>query len=159
VKWATVDILGDDGNPLSESLQPNGVPPIDWQTAGFHDVMGKFFVRPVAVQNQHRAVVYERALPVDNGRFRASNFKRYLTDANQRYRLPYGVTTQTTTAAPGSSTGYGDGAAGYGAGRGAPAPSSSSSRGTPAPTSKIPAKAPAPASGRGAAAASRGGKK
>jgi hypothetical protein len=164
VDWAIAGILGPNGQPIQrESLRPQPgaqVTAINWNSAGFHDVIGKFWAQPAAVAGSATPVVYYRDLPVENGRFWARGFARYVTDVQQRYRLPYRV-PQPNTGAPGNAggAGRGRGAPAPAAGRGAPAPAPSAGRGAPAPTAGR--GAPAPSSGRGTAPppAGRGARK
>ncbi|KAL2187680.1 hypothetical protein L209DRAFT_661360, partial [Thermothelomyces heterothallicus CBS 203.75] len=70
VGWTIVGILGPEGQQLRrESLRPQPgarVTPIDWNSAGFHDVIGKFFGQPASAGSA-TPVVYYRDLPVENG--------------------------------------------------------------------------------------------
>ena len=118
VGWGIVAILSPDDNLMQpQRLQPQAgrqVTLINWGTAGFHDVIGKYFVLPQG--NVANAVVHYRDLRVERGHFWASQFTRFFTDVNRQHQLPYRV-LPPNPGAPGNTAGRGGGAAG--AGRGA----------------------------------------
>ncbi|KAK4124491.1 hypothetical protein N657DRAFT_690027 [Parathielavia appendiculata] len=159
VDWAISGILGPDGQPIQrESLRPRPnarVTLINWHGAGFHDVIGKFFAQPQAVSGSATPVVYYHDLPVENGIFWAPHFQRFVTDVQQRFRLPYRV-PQPNTGAAGTTAGPAGRGGGVTAGRGAPA--AAAGRGAAPPATGRGAAPPAtgrgaapPATGRGAA--------
>lgn len=114
VDWKVGGILGPDNQELdNESLKPQpGHRAIDWHTAGFHTVIGRFFEPPEAAARQPGVtIVLYRNLPMSTGHFWARNFHRFYNDALvNRYPLPYkGVAQQHSSSAAhasGSSAGH-----------------------------------------------------
>ncbi|KAK3309473.1 uncharacterized protein B0T15DRAFT_488203 [Chaetomium strumarium] len=81
VDWKIAGITGPSGQQLQHvSLRPKpGVKAtvIDWNNAGFHDVIGKYFEEP-SIDGAGNMVVHYRHLPLEAGRFWARDFSPQL---------------------------------------------------------------------------------
>lgn len=100
------DVLG----PLNEQLLPRDsrTPTIMWDTAGFHDIIGKFYTQPTKPAGQDDPRVYYSDLLLERGIFHSSQVVRFYADRENRYRLPY--RPLTPQAGPGGAAGRGRGA-------------------------------------------------
>jgi hypothetical protein len=106
VDWEVEDVLG----PLNEQLLPRDsrTPTIMWDTAGFHDIIGKFYTQPTKPAGQDDPRVYYSDLLLERGIFHSSQVVRFYADRENRYRLPY--RPLTPQAGPGGAAGRGRGA-------------------------------------------------
>jgi hypothetical protein len=61
-------------------------PVIDWHRAGFHDVIDKYYTKPVPTDD---AKVYYGPLPLEEGTFRDPLVVRFCTDPSGAHSLNY----------------------------------------------------------------------